>query len=78
MFIDMQEFGWICEISINYGKWRDSQQQVLFSLEKPRPLGGVRVHRLCLKRMNAEYRIYKSQIPSTKLQINLKFQYPMT
>ena len=55
----------------------------LFNLEKPGPsphggifdgpclsrIGGVRVTRLCLRVW-----CFKSQIPSTKLQINLKFQ----
>ena len=45
----------------------------LFCPEKPGPLGQVRVLRLCL-----EVLCLKSQIPSTKLQINLKFQNSMT
>jgi hypothetical protein len=43
----------------------------LFCPEKPGPLGQVRVLRLCLGVL-----CLKSQIPSTKLQINLKFQAP--
>jgi len=42
-----------------------------FCPEKPGPLGQVRVLRLSL-----EVLYLKSQIPSTKLQINLKFQTP--
>ncbi len=45
----------------------------LFSPEKPSPLGQVRDVWLCLGVL-----CLKSQIPSTKLQINFKFQYSMT
>jgi hypothetical protein len=46
---------------------------LFFCPEKPVPLGQVRVLRLCLGVL-----CLKSQIPSTKSQINLKFQYSMT
>jgi len=46
---------------------------ILFCPEKPGPQGQVRDKWLCL-----EVLCLKSQIPSTKLQINLKFQYSMT
>jgi len=45
----------------------------LFDFRKPSPLGQVRDRWLCLGCL-----CLKSQIPSTKLQTNLKFQYPMT
>jgi hypothetical protein len=46
---------------------------ILFCPEKPGPLGQVRDRWLCLGVL-----CLKSQIPSTKLQINFKFQYSMT
>jgi len=45
----------------------------LFYLEKPGPLSEAKI--LCLYR---EVLCLKSQIPSTKFQINHKFQYSMT
>ena len=51
----------------------NSQSPLLFCPEKPGPLGQVRVLWLCLGVL-----CLKSQIPSTKSQINLKFQYSMT
>ncbi|MBW2679914.1 MAG: hypothetical protein JRD01_04075 [Deltaproteobacteria bacterium] len=55
------------------GKLDNDLNQVLFCPEKLGPLGQVRDRWLCLGVL-----CLKSQIPSTKLQINLKFQYSMT
>jgi len=52
---------------------RNPVGNILFCPEKPGPLGQVRVIRLFLGVL-----CLKSQIPSTKSQINLKFQYSMT
>ena len=51
---------------------RQDEQDLLY-LEKPGPLGQVRGRWLCLRVLRL-----KLQIPSTKLQINLKFQTSMT
>ena len=50
-----------------------NRHTILFCPEKPGPLGQVRVLRLCLGTL-----YQKIQAPSTKLQINLKFQYPIS
>jgi len=48
-------------------------QNALFCPEKPGPLG-----RLLARRLRLGVLCQKIQIPSTKLQTNLKFKYSMT
>jgi hypothetical protein len=52
-------------------EFSSSALEHLFCHEKPGPLGQARVFQLCLGVW-----CLKSQIPSTKLQINLKLQIP--